>query len=50
MLADQKLHLDHKDDRSGYLGFSHAECNDRAAAEKVNAMKQSPRAVPRTQW
>jgi hypothetical protein len=36
----QLWHLDHRDDRRGYLGPSHATCNLRAAAEKTNGMRQ----------
>ena len=35
MLPTQQLHLDHTDTRTGYLGFSHADCNMRAAARKA---------------
>ena len=35
MLSTQQLHLDHTDRRDGYLGFSHADCNMRAAARKA---------------
>jgi hypothetical protein len=34
MLEGQALHLDHTDDRAGYGGFSHADCNVKAAARK----------------
>jgi hypothetical protein len=36
----QPWHLDHTDDRRGYLGPSHATCNLRAAANKTNGMKK----------
>jgi hypothetical protein len=39
MLKGQKLHLDHNDDRTGYLGFSHERCNLRAAARKARAIQ-----------
>jgi hypothetical protein len=39
MLKGQKLHLDHNDDRTGWLGFSHAKCNLRAAARKARAIQ-----------
>lgn len=29
-----KLHLDHTDDRRGYLGLAHAFCNESAAGRK----------------
>ncbi len=35
----QLWHLDHRDDRRGYLGPSHATCNLRAAAEKTNGKR-----------
>jgi hypothetical protein len=36
----QRWHLDHRDDRRGYLGPSHATCNLRAAAEKRNGTRR----------
>jgi hypothetical protein len=36
MQRGQRLHLDHNDQRTGYLGFSHARCNLRAAAREGN--------------
>jgi hypothetical protein len=39
MLPGQKLHLDHNDSRTGWLGFSHAACNLRAAAKKARAIQ-----------
>ena len=35
----QLWHLDHRDDRRGYLGPSRATCNLRAAAEKTNGKR-----------
>lgn len=37
MLEGQDLDLDHNDDRTGYLGFSHRACNRAAGAVKLNA-------------
>jgi hypothetical protein len=37
----QPWHLDHRDDRRGYLGAAHATCNLRAAAAKTNRKKLS---------
>lgn len=51
MLAGQPLHLDHSDDRKSYIGFSHAECNTRAAGYKSTHSAPSnptPRSV--TRW
>jgi hypothetical protein len=51
MLAGQALDLDHTDDRRGYKGFSHAECNRRAAGFKSTGSAPSnpaPRAA--TRW
>jgi hypothetical protein len=39
MLQGQELHLDHSDARTGYLGFSHARCNLRAAAQKARRIQ-----------
>jgi hypothetical protein len=36
----QPWHLDHRDDRQGYLGPAHATCNLRAAAEKTNSKRK----------
>lgn len=35
MLQGQTLHFDHTDDRTNYLGFSHAACNLKAGAQKA---------------
>lgn len=34
-------HLDHDETRSGYLGPSHAKCNERAGARKGNARRSA---------
>ena len=40
MLPGQELHLDHDDwDRTKLRGFSHRECNLRAAAKKARAIQ-----------
>lgn len=39
MLQGQALHLDHTDNRAGYLGFSHAWCNLKAAAQKAKIVR-----------
>jgi hypothetical protein len=36
----QPWHLDHRDDRNGYLGPLHATCNLRAAANKTNSKRK----------
>lgn len=41
MLGGQKLHLDHNDDRVGYLGMSHARCNI-AAADRSREKQHRP--------
>ena len=55
MLLGQKLHLDHNDNRTGWLGFSHAACNLRAAAKKARAIqlygkRPSPTATDAHRW
>jgi hypothetical protein len=47
MLPGQKLHLDRNDDR-GWIGFSHAECNLRAAARKARAIQVYGKRRPKT--
>jgi hypothetical protein len=47
MLPGQELHLDHNDDRTGWIGFRHAKCNLRAAAKKARA-KQLYSKQPKT--
>ena len=32
----QDWHLDHNDDRSGYIGPSHAQCNTRAGGKRAH--------------
>lgn len=37
------FHLDHTDDRTGYLGPSHPSCNLRAAGLAAHGLPWSPR-------
>jgi hypothetical protein len=46
--AGEEWHLDHSDDRAGYLGVSHAYCNLRAAAQKTNGSRPAPQFEERT--
>ena len=39
--AGEEWHLDHNDDRAGYLGVSHSYCNLRAAADKSHGRRPS---------
>jgi hypothetical protein len=36
----QELHLDHNDTRTGYAGFSHADCNREAGARKAKMVRK----------
>ena len=48
MLQGQALHFDHTNDRTGYLGFSHASCNKRAGARKGARITNNRRARRQT--
>jgi hypothetical protein len=48
--AGQKWHLDHRDDRRGYLGAAHATCNLRAAAEKTNSKRNDKKLIWSRVW
>ena len=49
-------HLDHRDDKLGYLGVSHASCNLKAAGKRANELKREkqaldpPRRVASREW
>lgn len=45
MLEGQNLDLDHTDDRTGYLGFSHRACNRAAGAAAANAVIAAKNAI-----
>jgi hypothetical protein len=44
----EKWHLDHREDRLGWLRPSHAYCNEKAGAERSNAIQRA-RKTPRIQ-
>src|SRR5438045_6044418 len=46
IVPGSKWHLDHTDDRSGYLGPSHAGCNMAAGAAKTNGRYLPGYSVP----
>jgi hypothetical protein len=46
----QPWHLDHRDDRHGYLGPSHATCNLRAAAHKRNSTRKEHQLIWSRVW
>lgn len=54
MYPGQALHLDHTDDRAGYLGLSHAACNLSAGGRKGGRTRKGRRRwkqqPPRTRW
>ena len=35
------IHLDHTDDRTGYLGLSHASCNESSGASEGNRARHA---------
>ena len=39
-------HLDHTDDRQGYLGPSHATCNTADGARKTNRIRRAQAGLP----
>jgi hypothetical protein len=45
MLAGQKIQLDHTDDRSGYLGWSHRACNVAASNRRRARLARAQRAA-----
>jgi hypothetical protein len=46
----EKWHLDHRDDRAGYLGPAHAICNLQAAAAKTNEQRARAREPIPLRW
>jgi hypothetical protein len=45
ILPGQRWHLDHRDDKGGYLGVSHARCNLSAAGKRGNEVKRTKQAL-----
>lgn len=43
MYPHHDLHLDHTEDRTGYVGIVHAHCNTSDGARRGNAARISPR-------
>ena len=43
ILPGQPIHLDHTDDRSGYLGWSHGRCNEQAGGRLGQARRRAAR-------
>jgi hypothetical protein len=54
MWRSQRLHLDHSDDGTYYLGMSHAFCNAQAGGRKIQALQaaglRKPGRAVRGQW
>jgi hypothetical protein len=51
MERGQALDLDHTDDRQGYKGFSHAECNRRAGGYKAHgSLPSNPQGRSANAW
>ena len=44
---DQAWHLDHRDDKLGWLGPSHASCNLKAAAKRGNQRMRAKKVLER---
>ena len=45
IVPGSRWHLDHRDDKLGYLGVSHALCNLRAAAKRGNKLMRAKQAL-----
>jgi hypothetical protein len=45
ILPGQRWHLDHRDDKLGYLGLAHAMCNLSAAGKRGNEVKRTKAAL-----
>ena len=43
-------HLDHNDERDGYIGVSHARCSLAAGADKVNGQRRAVRDEYPLRW
>ena len=43
--ANERWHLDHADNRQGYIGVAHAYCNLRAAGLKTQKLRNPDRAL-----
>jgi hypothetical protein len=50
MYRSQPLHLDHTEDRRGYLGLAHARCNMIAGASKGGRRRARRTASPARVW
>ncbi|WP_041253567.1 hypothetical protein [Frankia sp. EAN1pec] len=48
LVRGQEIHLDHTEDRTGYLGFAHARCNRLAGASKGGRASHRGRRRTRT--
>jgi hypothetical protein len=46
----EQWHLDHADNRQGYLGVAHAYCNLRAAGIKSQRLNNPSQSTPTNRW